>query len=896
MKKSFLTSFLFGLSALFLVAACGGDKEALASKSEEALSSLTSVSEGIESSIEQSSEPIESPQESIDSEESSQSAIDSEESSENEELPDSMEKDDLATSGIITSCAPINNGVDAVYTIQKEVVSEESSAALKGVFKPTATSGSTVSTLSVLPLQQAFGGPVDLRNRLFVYEIKMENCDAFSSLCIVDSNGNNTAEFSFELDESSMIIEPAILCLPLENGWMGVMIDFVEAFPDETDILQNASEILFFFSNDGCDTRKDSVFYFDNMQLSDPLSEEYPDDPPIGGGEDELLEPFGSDLATSGVISSRAPENYGAENLFFVQEEVVSEDSVAALMGIFSYFGEDAYNETEIWTWSVLGLEDFYGEPCNLQGHTLVYDVLTENCGIYSSFIVVDSNGSRSKELTFAFNRPSLTYPGIAYEKLQNGWTRVFLDFDVAFPEATDILQDASEIFIMFTNRGCVDPEESSVFYMDNMRLFSSVQTEETDIASVNYVTPRAPENYGTECYDMYMQSDVVSQNSQTALAGCFNNIGAPVYVDNAIWTWAEIHLDEYYGTPQDLTKKALVYDVKTENCHDVSSVIVVSDTGERSAEVSFNLKVSSSSEDSISRTILSNGWTRVTIDFFTTYFDDPILRSASSLLIMFSNRNCDASNDSTFYLDNAGLVDSHSSKNVVDVTVYNPDGYYSKSQPLHVKIVGNCFVSSSFSDSANLLQFLCNELGANVTVSYLSIGNGRIPDQYERAFGSDGYMYTEKVDVLFIQAFYAPSDVLELGPFLTELYALSPKTELKIYAGENETEDGVRAASYYGVDHVDWRNAIKTLKTAHSFTNSNLNAYDGWRPNDLSGFVGALMMYMELFGEAPDFEKVKSLVKDSNLWSFLPGIDNAEKEANFGNVYSVAKKFVLGD
>ncbi|MBP3422221.1 MAG: hypothetical protein J6K86_00485 [Clostridia bacterium] len=51
MKKSFLTSFLLGLSALFLVAACGGDKEALASKSEEALSSLTSVSEGIESSI-----------------------------------------------------------------------------------------------------------------------------------------------------------------------------------------------------------------------------------------------------------------------------------------------------------------------------------------------------------------------------------------------------------------------------------------------------------------------------------------------------------------------------------------------------------------------------------------------------------------------------------------------------------------------------------------------------------------------------------------------------------------------------------------------------------------------------------------------------------------------------
>ena len=117
--------------------------------------------------------------------------------------------------------------------------------------------------------------------------------------------------------------------------------------------------------------------------------------------------------------------------------------------------------------------------------------------------------------------------------------------------------------------------------------------------------------------------------------------------------------------------------------------------------------------------------------------------------------------------------------------------------------------------------------------------------------------------------------------------------TELKIYAAENETEDGKRASQYYGVDHVDWRNALRTLKEEYGFTATQLNAYDGWHPNILSGFVCGLMMYMELFGEQPNFETVKALAEQT-VWSYLLGTDDMEKEACLSDIYTLAASYVL--
>jgi len=416
---------------------------------------------------------------------------------------------------------------------------------------------------------------------------------------------------------------------------------------------------------------------------------------------------------------------------------------------------------------------------------------------------------------------------------------------------------------------------------------------EDGDLATTAPIRSRAPQNYGTHNI-LSIQSETVSENSTAALKGVFNSIDAPVYKDYMIWTWASLCLGEHFNQKVDLKGKALTYDVKTENCGLVSSFIVVDPSGNRTEEVSFMMNSPAAADSAISVMPLSNGWTRVTVDFFLVYFDSPVITDASELLIMFTNQDCSNPNaDSVFYIDNMKLTDSSSDESSSDITVFNPEGYYKKTTPLSVKVVGNSFVSNYYSASAYFLQYICEELDIPLTATALSIGNGRIPDQHNAAFGSQGYMYHEKIDVLFIQDFYATSDMTALGAFLTELYKVSPFTELKVYAGENETRDGYRAACYYGVDHVDWRNAVKTLKTNYGYGQEHLNASDGWHPNYLSGFIGGLMMYMELYGEQPDFEAVKRVAQEW-VWHYLPGEDDETKKGELSTIYTVAASYVL--
>lgn len=414
----------------------------------------------------------------------------------------------------------------------------------------------------------------------------------------------------------------------------------------------------------------------------------------------------------------------------------------------------------------------------------------------------------------------------------------------------------------------------------------------EDDLATGGHVGSRAPENYGTN-NTQTLQSEVVSDNSSKALMGTFNTVNAPVYQGYMIWTWAEFRLGDHFGEAQNLTSSAFSYDVKTENCGIYSSIILVSPNGSRTVEIGYVLSAPSADGASITITPLDNGWSRICIDLSTVFFDEPIVENVSEILIMFTNQDCaDPDTDSIFYIDNAKLIDVEHSDEKSDIPVYNPDGYYQKTQPLNIKIVGNSFVSPYTSNCAYYLQLLCNMLGANVSVDYLSIPNGRIPDQYASAFGAGGYMQYEQINVLFIQDFYSDSDMVVLGDFLTELYTMSPTTELKVYAGENETSDGIRAAAYYGVDLVNWRKAIKTLKANYGFTAVHLNAGDGWHPNELSGFVGALMMYMELYGETPDFEIVKNLVQE--IWYSFPGIDDTGRTESLHIIYELATSLVL--
>ena len=223
----------------------------------------------------------------------------------------------------------------------------------------------------------------------------------------------------------------------------------------------------------------------------------------------------------------------------------------------------------------------------------------------------------------------------------------------------------------------------------------------------------------------------------------------------------------------------------------------------------------------------------------------------------------------------------------------YNPDGYYDKEEELDVKIVGNSFVSPSFSNTANWLQRIADANDATLIVDVLSIGNGRIPNQIEAAFGEIGYMHQlRKPDVLFVQDFYDWNDYQIFESFLTTLLEVAPQTEAKVYPGENETDDGIYAAEDYVIDLVDWKGLIVELKYTYRFGSSNLNASDGWHPNTLSGFAGAILLYADLYGEMPSQQSLNVFLEE--LYPYLPG-DSQEAKIQKGNqLISAAEKIIF--
>ena len=205
--------------------------------------------------------------------------------------------------------------------------------------------------------------------------------------------------------------------------------------------------------------------------------DDYWDDSDFGDDSDYPVPPSlkddNGDLATCGAFVSRAPDNYGMLAELIIQEELVSEDSTSALMGIFNPLGEDVHEGYMIWTFADFCVEEYYNRPLNLANKQLVFDVLMINGGIYSSFILVDSQGEFSTEITFEY--ASLTNYGwyITCERLDNGWMRITLDFSSAFSKDSQLF-DVSHILITFGNEDCDFPGEDSMFFIDNMHIVSA--------------------------------------------------------------------------------------------------------------------------------------------------------------------------------------------------------------------------------------------------------------------------------------------------------------------------------------------------------------------------------------------------------------------------------------
>lgn len=416
---------------------------------------------------------------------------------------------------------------------------------------------------------------------------------------------------------------------------------------------------------------------------------------------------------------------------------------------------------------------------------------------------------------------------------------------------------------------------------------------EKDDLAVNGCVSSRAPENYGTSAA-FEVQSERVSENSTRALKATFNNIGAPVYEGAQIWTWAEFDLEGYFHSPADLREKTFQMDVYTQNCGVASSVILVDSEGRRSQEMAFS-NVRPPHTFSVYGEILTGEWRRITLNLKELY-GSAAVRDVSSILIMFSNVDCYYDNDSVFYLDNVTFKDAADFPDpTANVKVYNPEGYYSKNESLKIIVAGNSFISTSWSDY--WLNVICAINDASAYAMPISIGYGRISDQIVAAFGYDGsqgYMPIDFPDVIFIQDFYGYEDVTNLALFFNALNGFSEetghRTEVKIYPAENETEDGRQAARLYGVDLVNWKGLIHTLKTESSFNSYHLNYPDDIaHSNEMAGFAGGVLMYMSLYGERPAMPATAQAVFDCMNTDLIPGSTAEEKMSALEDVVDFA-------
>ena len=473
----------------------------------------------------------------------------------------------------------------------------------------------------------------------------------------------------------------------------------------------------------------------------------------------------GSDLATCAPFRSRAPEAYGAQSTLDIQNKVVSIDSTDALKGTFNAKGVYPYEGYMVWTWACLDLQEHFGHSLYLAGMTLTYDVKTDNCGLYSSFIVAAPNGQRTTEVSFSLADPTNAYPGITCVALEDGWFRVSLDFTEAFGDQP-IIEDASEVLIMFSNQNCSNPKADSVFYIDNMHLdvipgiedtsssdSSSDMTSEDDSSILDvppelddyddYATSltirsKAP-GYGAITSFSY-DTEIVSEYSAASLKGVFNPKGANAYQGYMVWTWAELCLEEDFYEPVGLNDVVLYYDVLTENCGIYSSFILVAPDGTHSKEVTFAFNDPSQTNEGVTSEVLPNGWYRVAIDFSLAYAEDPsVLDEVSSILIMFTNQDCEDPNaDSVFYLDNMGFTLITDEYPDLDMPVFDEEFDVASNCPVQSILVNNSDVLSTLTVQSDVVS----DLLFDSTAALQGIFSGESPAKTWVAFDLEEYSY----------------------------------------------------------------------------------------------------------------------------------------------------------
>jgi len=801
-----------------------------------------------------------------------------------------------------------------IYTQQSTNVSLGSTSALQTDFMAAGTGAVVGEEFSAEGVFTSFAlfdisnndTPVSLENSILSFDLKLQHCSPLIGVSFMNLQGKVNEHIFYFSNESNA---NGFTFRKLDNGWY--RCEVVCGALEDIGSYDPFVGLLFTAASDGQSEK--CTFWLDNMQLVEDVSPATPDD---------------GDLATTENVTTSIIADWNTLSEIVLQNKVVSQNSTSALKGTFGLStADDWYDSSQdpngdggrwVWTVVTIDLKALYGNSVDLSDASFYFDLKTVNCDTTSSLILLYTDGSRTTQVPFD-NDPenSFTSSAIGYRKraLNNGWARITASFDYIFLD--EDLREVEKVYLILSN-AFGDYEKDCVFYLDNVS-FDDVKVnpeappvvpeadpDPNDLATKQYLTSEIVNNYMLEA-KLVLQDQVVSENSTSALKGSFNEDDADDWYDSSqdpngdggkwVWSTACLDFDTLYGKNVNLTGKALTFDVKVENGDETSSIILLTENGTQLTQLPFNTNPNNPNASGCigySKTVLANGWVRITADFSILYSEENIT-DIDRLVIIFSCAFGDHRNDTVFYLDNMKLTDS----TVVWATpsVYNPNGYYDKNSAITVTFAGNSFIE--FSASAYWLRSICEANGASATVNYVWTPNGTIENQYNNAFVSPGYMLqTNKPDVIFIQDVYTLNDALKLGEFLTQLYTVSTATEVKVFPAENESTFGNLSAKQYGLDLVNWRQAIKTLKTSHGFTDKNLNYLDSvLHANELSGVVGGVLAYMSLYGEIPDATALWETVVDTYgregdfVADFLPGDMEADKKESLADILSLCAK-----
>ena len=196
----------------------------------------------------------------------------------------------------------------------------------------------------------------------------------------------------------------------------------------------------------------------------------------------------------------------------------------------------------------------------------------------------------------------------------------------------------------------------------------TAVKADFNDLSTSEYISTSIIDRWLTYSR-LEVQSEVVSGNSNSALKGAFHENDAMETYDSkqdpngdgGRWTWTAITLDltKMYGESKNVKNATLLFDLKVENADSTSSIILYNEEGNRSTQIPFNQSIENpfvSSWNGFTKTILEDGWVRITIDLDKAY-PDYNLTNVNYIYLIVSNAFGDHVNDTVFYLDNLYIL-----------------------------------------------------------------------------------------------------------------------------------------------------------------------------------------------------------------------------------------------